>query len=121
VEKVVSNVKVTGETAIHNFPCVAFPKRPEDKTVAVKVLHATHPQWQAERYGFLVHDIRSRPIYEEWKRVAVISRAEEWPRKSIDLVRHLSDETIEVRSGGESDLVSTVPATVAQIMQLRAA
>jgi len=121
LEKVVFQGTVHGETATHNFPVIAFPKRAQQRTVAIKVLYPSHPQWQAERYGFLVHDIRSQPIYGSWVRMAVISRSDEWPKKAVDLVRNLSHETIEIPTGTEIEAIDSVPSLVADLMTNRAA
>lgn len=117
LEKIVSNAKVQGETAVHNFPFVAFPRNVQNRAVAVKVLYPSHAQWQAERYGFLVHDLRGMPIYGQWARITVLSRAEEWPRRAVELVRNLSDQTVSIRSGDEPEAIAALPDTVGRLMR----
>lgn len=102
-------LKVKGKKANHSFDCVTFPSDSRHKSTALRILKpSSSPQAQAERYGFLALDIEGT-IYESWNRFAIITKAEQWTKGPLSLVRSLSTKTIEVRSGEEDSLDETIP------------
>ncbi|MDQ6666225.1 MAG: hypothetical protein M3Z23_17745 [Acidobacteriota bacterium] len=109
------DVEVQGETDTHGFDFVSFSKFQGNRTAAIKVLPVSHPKWQAERYGYLVLDIKTRPDYQDWARLAVVPRAEEWPDDALGIVKRFSDETIEIRSGHESDMNGLIPESMKRL------
>jgi hypothetical protein len=100
--RVESNVKVTGANgADHQFESVAHHKDVKHRTVAIKTLpfgYGAHVQ--ADRYGFMVLDLKPTH-YDKWQRLAVVSQVERWPAAPLKLVRKLSADTIELRTGEE--------------------
>jgi hypothetical protein len=96
---------------------VAYPAREGVPTVAMKVLAPSYsPQAQAERYGFLVLDTE-RTIYEQWRRIAVITKVEQWKQATLELVRSLSSRTIELHTGEERELSHLVPSDVGALVE----
>ena len=101
--------------AKHTFDSVAFSKLAEERAVAVQALAFGYgPQVQADRYGFLVLDIRGT-VYDEWQRLAVVSKAEQWPPNVLEQVRSLSAKTLEVRSGDDKEIERQLPSYVEEL------
>ena len=99
----------------HVFDYLAQPKNGA-REVAVQILPRTYsPRVQAERYGFLVLDIRDT-VYDSWPRIAVISNANAWDRISLGLVKNMSTETVALAPGRES--VSAIREIPKQIERL---
>lgn len=109
VKTIERNRKIEGMIAQHTFNFVAHSTDVRRKTTAVRVLPATKPHWQAERYGFLALDIQDHPIFGQWQRLAVIHRPEEWRDQDLDLVNKLSDQTILVKKEAEREIDIAVP------------
>ncbi len=85
--------------ARHTFDSVAYSQDGSHRTVAMKVLtYSFGPKVQAERYGFLALDI-DRTDYADWLRLAVVSKADQWPKAHLSLVKSLSNRTIEIPTG----------------------
>jgi hypothetical protein len=106
-----------GQTAgaDHVFDSVAFPKVSGRHAVAVKTLAPGYgPQVQADRYGFLVLDIRGTE-YDKWPRIAVISKADQWPSGALEMVRSLSTRTLEADTGNDAFLERTLPHTMVEL------
>jgi hypothetical protein len=104
-------VYVQGKTGFeHVFDFVSRPRRhPKAKTVAVKLLPpSVGPNWQVTRYGYMVLDI-DRQQAARWPRLAVISKAEEWSSKAIDMVKSLSDDVILLAADHEERIEQLLP------------
>lgn len=85
------------------------------REVAVQVLSRTHaPRIQAERYGFLVLNIKGTR-YDSWPRIAVVSNADAWSRSALRLVESLSAKTVAVRTGDAADTLSALPSQIEQL------
>jgi|ERR1017187_2127013 hypothetical protein len=112
IERVNARVQLKGRRTNHPVDFVAFPSRERVATVAVKVIAPSYsPQAQAERYGFLVLDTEGT-IYEQWQKLAVVTKVEQWPKGPLALVRQLSSRTIELRTGEELSLKESIPLQV---------
>jgi hypothetical protein len=109
---------VKGKKASHQFEFVVFSKAPEVfQNIAVKVLPPSYsPQWQSERYGFLALDIEGT-IYDQWKRLAIVTRAEEWGREPLKLVHSLSSQVLEFRGGDEYKIEEHVPRAMNMLLK----
>ena len=110
-------LSVRGQTpgATHTFDSVAFSKLSGNRAVAVKALALGYgPPVQADRYGFLVLDIRGTE-YDKWQRLAVVSKAEQWPANVLKQVRSLSAKTLEVRSGDDLEIERLLPSYVEEL------
>jgi hypothetical protein len=97
-------VRISGHAtgAEHRFDSVAHSRDSSRQTVAIKVLVPGYgPQVQADRYGFMALDIKGTP-YDKWPRLAVVSKADVWPRSALDLVRRLSSDTLELNTGQDA-------------------
>ena len=102
--------------AAHRFDYLAVPTEEGARQVAVQVLSRSFaPRVQAERYGFMVLDIRGT-AYDSWPRIAVVSNAKMWGQASLDLVESMSAVTIAVGSG--RDAVAAIKGLPGQIERL---
>lgn len=103
-------VTVRGRRYPHRLDFVAVASSDNGHpTSAVKLLPPTYSgQVQAERYAYLVLDLE-RTSYETWKRVAVLTKAETWPIKALQMVRELSNATLELRTGEEPSIREQLP------------
>jgi hypothetical protein len=109
VKQINSRFPVNGRKATHIYEFVSFPYEPDFNTVAVKILQPSHsPQAQSERYGFLVLDTEST-LYGNWRRLAIVTKAETWGDKPLRLVHGLSHETIDLVTGEEAQVEQLVP------------
>jgi hypothetical protein len=110
-------VKVKGRHASHKFDWVSYPKRKGLSTVAVKVLpYGYGPLIQTARYGFMVLDVENR-VTGKWPRLAVIARADEWPPSTLEVVRELSAETLEVEAGREDRIDTALPKIMSALTE----
>jgi hypothetical protein len=103
-------ITVKGRRYPHRLDFVAVASSDNGHpTSAVKLLPPTYSgQVQAERYAYLVLDLE-RTTYEKWKRVAVLTKAEMWPIKALQMVRELSNATLELRTGEEPSIREQLP------------
>lgn len=109
VNMIERNKKVDGKWAQHTFNFVAHTTDRRHRTTAIRVLPATKPHWQAERYGFLALDIKDHPTFGKWRRLAVIHRPEEWQDRDLELVERLSDQTIRLKKEAEGEIETAIP------------
>jgi hypothetical protein len=109
---------VRGTTGVeHMFDYVSRPLIANARTVAVKLLPpSVGPSWQVSRYALLALDIRGREA-EQWPRVAIISKADDWTQKSIDIVRSLSSETIVLDTDDEARVERVLPVTMTALTE----
>lgn len=110
-------VDVIGQLgASHRFDSVAHSKDRKHKTVAVKTLAFGHGgPIQADRYGFMVLDLKGTD-YFPWRRLAVIARANHWTLPALKLVRKLSADTLELRTGEESLIEKELPKRIQKLV-----
>lgn len=103
-------VTVRGRRYPHRLDFVAVASSDNGHpTSAVKLLPPTYSgQVQAERYAYLVFDLE-RTSYETWKRVAVLTKVETWPIRALQMVRELSNATLELRTGEEPSIREQLP------------
>lgn len=106
----------TSGKAVHHFDYLADPTKPGARKVAVQVLSRTvASHFQARTYGFLVLDLKGTD-YDSWPRIAVVSGAVNWDRKSLEIVKSLSDRTITVTTGiGARKDVDSIPNQVEEL------
>lgn len=108
---------VKGRRAEHFFDFVSHARIKEARTVAIKLLPPSHgPRVQADRYGFLALDIDGRSrIVDRWQRLAIITRVEEWPKESLQIVRDLSADVIELETDEEHRVESLLPPKMTEL------
>ena len=121
VHLVERNKKVEGALAQHTFNFVAHAADRKHQTTAVRVLPATKPHWQAERYGFLALDIKDHAIFGRWQRLAVIHRPDQWSSRDLELVQQLSNETLLIRREDENEIAVAIPEALDQLAAQRIA
>jgi hypothetical protein len=103
-------VTVKGRRFPHHFDFVAVASSDNGHpTSAIKLLPPTYSGLvQAERYAYLALDLEGTS-YDAWKRLAVLTKAETWPIRALQMVRALSTETLELRSGEEPSIREQLP------------
>ena len=57
----------------------------------------------ANRRGFLALDLKGTEA-DKWPRLAVVAKAERWPKEALQLVRRHSSKTLELRTGEDSEV-----------------
>jgi hypothetical protein len=96
-----SRVPVKGKKANHVFDFVAYPKIEKKPPIAVKVLRPSDDSLaKAREYGFLAYDTEGT-MFENWLRLAIITKADRWTKNAKSLVESLSADTVEVQTGEE--------------------
>jgi hypothetical protein len=85
---------------------------------AVKIIPPTHPMWQAERFGFIGHELSETMILKDWLRVAIITRAETWPRKAIGIIERFSTDLIPIETGHEREIPFLVPGAMNRVYKI---
>ena len=99
----------------HAFDSVAFPTISGLRTVAVTVLTPGYgPPVQAARYGFLALDIKGTS-YDEWPRLAVVSKADQWGGTALKIVRSFSSRTLEVPTGEDGLVEEALPKRIEEL------
>jgi len=107
--------------AEHIFDFVSISRdKSRARNVALKILPPSFgARVQAERYGFLVLDIRGKEIYN-WPRIAIVSKVEEWTEPALKIVRDMSSETIELESDSEQRVESILPGKMTELSEVAA-
>ena len=99
----------------HVFDSVAFFRESGRNTVAVKTLAPGYgPNVQARGYGFLALDLRGT-TFDDWARLAVVAKVEQWPESALKMVRAHSAKTLEARSGEEDLIDRALPAYIEEL------
>lgn len=111
IRSIERRVLVKGRKFPHHFDFVAFGDAEDGhRTGAIKLLPPTYSGTvQAERYAYLVLDIEET-YCDSWSRLAIMTKVETWPLPAIQMVRGLSKETLEVRSGEEVQVEEMLPS-----------
>jgi len=110
-----SNIVVTGRHSPHKFEFVSFPKNVPREAIAIKILRpGDDASSKAKEYGYLALDIEETQ-YDHWQRLAIMTKADRWPRKAKELVEELSTATVEVEDGDEDSIDRIVPEKLSQI------
>jgi len=99
----------------HKFDAVAFPLVRDLSTVAVKTLGTAYPpNVQTERFGYIALNLRGT-LYDNWRKLTVIARAELWPFEHLRAVRDLSHLTIELRTGDEDQIAERLLPAISDL------
>jgi hypothetical protein len=115
VKSIAANVTVKGRHEEHRFDFVSHPRRSTYNTVAIKILApSVSPLWQADRYGFFVLDIE-KTAYKNWPRLALVTKSDMWNKGALQLVKGLSDEVIETRTGEEDQIETVLPRVMTHL------
>jgi len=85
------------------------------RSCAVKIVPPTHPMWQAERYGFIGHEMNETMMLKDWFRVAILTRAETWPNKAVGLIERFSTNVVAIESGHEREIPFLVPEAMNKV------
>lgn len=117
IKSIEQRVPVPGRTANHVFDFVSFPKEPRNNIVAIKILRPSYsPQAQAERYGYLSLDIEGT-IANDWKKMAIITKVEQWSKTPLDIVERFSAEVLQLRSGEDEVIDNFLPAKMRRLSE----
>jgi len=109
--------KQTGAEHMFDFVSISSDKS-RARNVALKILPPSFgARVQAERYGFLVLDIRGKDV-SNWPRLAIVSKAEEWSEPALKMVRDMSAETIELQSDSEHRVESILPGKMTELSEV---
>ena len=110
------NVRVPGNKATHVFDFVSYPSDAKQREpIAIKVLTPSDdPLGKAREYGFLVLDTE-KTYFENWRRLAILAKADRWSRPSKSLVASLSTATLEVDTGDEPTIEQRLPDALEQL------
>jgi hypothetical protein len=112
---VLLHVKMKGRKATHFADFVSYPRNTVREPIAIRVLRPSdNPLDQARGYGFMVLDTENT-IYQNWLRMAVVTKKDEWTRQALELVRDLATKTVEVESGDEGKLEELIPERLSEI------
>ncbi len=100
--KIHRRFSVHGESAQHKVDFVFFPRlNGRHRTIAVNILIPSYtPMIAARLYGFMAVDIEKIPIYSDWRRLAILSRRNQWTQDAIDLIKKHAAYTIQIGPGG---------------------
>jgi len=113
VKSIERHVAIRGKKFPHYFDFVTFAEdEKQHHTTAVKLLPPTYSGTvQAERYAYLVLDIEET-FFNAWARLAVVTKVETWPLPALEMVRGLSKEILEIRTGEEDSIEDSLPSTM---------
>jgi len=109
-------VVVKGRTKYeHVFDFVSRSTVPTAKTVALKLLPpSVGTQWQIARLGFMGFDIKGQPA-ARWPLLTVLSRAEEWSTKSLEIVKGMSTDVILIPTDREERIEQLLPPKMTEL------
>ena len=117
IREINRGVPMKGHLFPHKFDFVAFSEdESRHPTCALQNLPPTYSaRVQAERYAFLVLDIRDT-YFDRWPRLAVLSKIEQWTPDAKNMVSELSTNVLEVRSDEEGQIEETLPSFMNQLV-----
>ena len=102
----------------HTVDFVTFPQNGAYRPVIVKIIKPTYSaEVQSRAYGFFALDIQGTRV-EDYPRLAIITRAEEWKMTRINLVRRLSSSLIRVRTNEEKSIEIQLPKEMDRLSSL---
>ena len=87
---------------------------------AVKIVPPTHPMWQAERFGFIGHEMNEKAILKGWLRVAIVTRAETWPSKAMGIIERFASDIVAIETGHEREIPFLVPEAMNRVYKIAA-
>ena len=77
--------------------------------IGVKVVRPSdNPLEQARGYGFMAYDLVGTQ-FENWPRLAVVTRKEEWTQPAMDLVYKSASAVVPIATGDEEKLEQLLP------------
>ena len=104
-----SRIPVLGRHSKHVFDFVSFPVHVARETIALKILRPGDDSLsKAQGYGYLALDIEQTQ-YAQWRKLAVMTKVDNWTKNARELVRGLSTATVEVESGEEEAIETLIP------------
>lgn len=99
------------------FDFVSIPRKPVARTVAIKILPpSVGPMWQAKSFGFFALDIEGREE-STWRKLSIITKADEWPDKAVEVVRKFSSDVLLVDSDREDRVETLLPAKMSALTE----
>src|SRR5205807_512252 len=110
-----SKIIAKGRKFTHTFDFVCFPEDEKHQPIGVKVLRQSADSTSKARdYGFLVYDLE-KTIFENWLRVVVMTKSDQWTKKAKELVLSLSQSTVEIGTGEEDKIEAQLPLYLNQL------
>jgi hypothetical protein len=128
-------VRVTGQKTEHVIDFVSFPLNGYGQTashedhqieqvlkkmnpwlpIGVKVVRPSdNALEQARGYGFMAYDLVGTQ-FENWPRVAVVTRKEDWTQPAMDLVYKSASIVIPIDTGEEEKLEKLLPERLSEV------
>lgn len=102
--KIRSRVAIHGDSAQHKMDFVFFPQDNDPRrTIAVSILNPRYTAMIAAKlYGFMAVDIDKVPTYRNWKRLAILSRKNQWTQDAVDLIEKHAARVVQVGASSSS-------------------
>lgn len=100
---------VQGTHQSHVFDFVSFPVKARKRTVAIRLLPpSVGPAWQVAKYGFMALDLQRRDA-GKWPRLAIVSRADEWPESALEAIQMFSTDVLILKTDEENQVERILP------------
>ncbi len=109
-------LRVQGRRAEHVIDFVTFPRTETPRRpIGVKVVRPSDNSLeQARGYGFMAYDLQ-QTIYENWPRVAVVTKADEWTQTALDLVYASATVVVPINVGNEETIEQLLPERLSEV------
>lgn len=72
--------------------------------------------WQAQRFGFFMYDIEEHEA-AKWQKLAIVTKADEWPPEALDVVSSFATDVILVASDSEEHIKRVLPVKMTALTE----
>jgi hypothetical protein len=113
------NSEITTDVATHKVNFIAKDKISARTPTTVKTLPPSNPRDRAERYGFMLYDMKGNPKYSGWSNLALVTGADKWTKPALDIVKRMATKTVEITRDNQDEFESSFPRLIEDLTASR--
>jgi hypothetical protein len=106
------NPEITTGVATHKVNFVTKYRFSDRTPTTIKILPPSNPRDRAERYGFMLYDMKENPKYSGWSNLALVTGADKWSTPALDIVKRMATKTVEIRPDNQDEIESSFPGLI---------
>jgi hypothetical protein len=109
---IAENSEVETDVTTHKFNFIARDKASVHTPTTIKILPPSNPRDRAERYGFMLYDMKEDPRYSGWSNLAVVTGADKWSAPALDIVKRMATRTVEITPQNQNEIESSLARVI---------
>jgi len=106
------NPDIVTDVTTHKVNFIAKDRISIHTPTTVKILPPSNPRDRAERYGFMLYDMKVNPKYSGWSNLAIVTGANNWSAPALDIVKRMATKTIEVTPENRDEVEFLFPQVI---------